>query len=95
MLAAGLDGIKRGLKPPAAVNKNIYHLTDEEQKDLGIEGLPPNLEDALAAFEDNEVLRKALGDHIFDAYLSEKWSEWREYRAQVHQWALDRYMESF
>ena len=41
------------------------------------------------------MLRKALGDHIFDAYLSEKWSEWREYRAQVHQWELDRYMESF
>ena len=41
------------------------------------------------------MLRKALGDHIFDAYLSEKCAEWREYRAQVHQWEIDRYMESF
>ena len=44
MLAAGLDGIKRGLKPPAAVNKNIYHLSEEEQQSLGIESLPHNLE---------------------------------------------------
>ena len=95
MLAAGLDGIKRGLKPPAAVNKNIYHLTGEEQQELGIESLPHNLEDALNAFSGDEVLRKALGDHIFEAYLTEKWSEWSEYRAQVHQWEIDRYMESF
>jgi glutamine synthetase len=95
MLAAGLDGIKRGLKPPAPVNKNIYHLSDEEQQELGIESLPHNLEDALTALEANEVLRAALGEHIFDAYLQEKWSEWREYRAQVHQWEIDRYMESF
>jgi glutamine synthetase len=95
MLAAGLDGIKRGLTPPAPVDTNIYHLTDAEQLELGIEGLPHNLEDALTALESNTVLRTALGDHIFDAYLQEKWSEWRDYRAQVHQWELDRYMESF
>jgi glutamine synthetase len=95
MLAAGLDGIKRGLKPPAPVNKNIYNLTDDEQGALGIAGLPANLEDALTALEADEVLRAALGDHIFDAYLQEKWAEWREYRAQVHQWEIDRYMESF
>ena len=41
------------------------------------------------------MLRKALGDHIFEAYLAEKWAEWSEYRAQVHQWEIDRYMESF
>ena len=95
MLAAGLDGIKRGLKPPAAVNKNIYNLTDAEQKELGIESLPHNLEDALNALSSDGVLREALGEHIFDAYLAEKWSEWREYRAQVHQWEIDRYIESF
>jgi glutamine synthetase len=95
MLAAGLDGIKRGLKPPAPVNKNIYHLTDEEQRALEIDSLPHNLEDALTCLENDPVLQAALGEHIFEAYLAEKWAEWREYRAQVHQWELDRYMESF
>ena len=95
MLAAGLDGIKKGLKPPAPVNKNIYHLTDAEQSDLGIDSLPHNLEDALDALEADDVIRNALGDHIFEAYLAEKRAEWSEYRAQVHQWELDRYMESF
>ena len=36
------------------------------------------------------MLRKALGDHIFEAYLTEKWAEWSEYRAQVHQWEIDK-----
>jgi glutamine synthetase len=95
MLAAGLDGIKRGLKPPAPVNTNIYHLTDEEQRKLGIDALPHNLEDALTDLEGDAVMRKALGDHIFDAYLAEKRAEWADYRAQVHQWEIDKYMESF
>jgi glutamine synthetase len=95
MLAAGLDGIRRGLTPPAPVNTNIYHLTDAEQADLGIASLPHNLEDALTLLEADDVLRAALGEHIFDAYLQEKWAEWREYRAQVHKWEIDRYMESF
>jgi glutamine synthetase len=95
MLAAGLDGIKRGLKPPAPVNTNIYHLTDEEQHRLGIDALPHNLEDALTELEGDAVMRAALGDHIFDAYLAEKRAEWADYRAQVHQWEIDKYMESF
>jgi glutamine synthetase len=95
MLAAGLDGIRRGLKPPAPVNKNIYHLTEEESAELQIAGLPHNLTSALDALEADEVLRAALGEHIFEAYLSEKRAEWSEYQAQVHQWEIDRYMESF
>jgi glutamine synthetase len=95
MLAAGLDGIKRGLKPPAAVNKNIYNLTDEEQEGLGIQGLPHNLEDALAAFENDKVLRTALGDHIFDAFMGEKRREWADYREQVHDWEFKQYLDRY
>ena len=51
LLQAGLDGVRRGLRPPAPVNVNIYHLSDEESAKLGIKGLPHNLEDALTALE--------------------------------------------
>ncbi len=95
MLAAGIDGIERDLKAPAPVNRNIYRLSGEEQRDLGIDGLPANLEDALDALEADDVLRAALGDHIFDAYIAEKRGEWNEYRSQVHAWEVERYMESF
>ena len=55
---AGLDGVRRGLRPPEPVNVNIYHLSDEESAGLGIKGLPHNLEDALTALEADSVLRR-------------------------------------
>ena len=95
MLAAGMDGIEKGLTPPAPVNKNIYHLSDEESAELGIESLPHTLAAALNALEADPVLTDALGEPITDAYLTEKRAEWAEYRAQVHQWEIDQYMEGF
>ena len=95
MLAAGMDGIRRGLRPPAAVNRNIYHLTDEESAELGIKSLPHNLEDALTELEACSVMRAALGDHILDAFVGEKRAEWADYREQVHQWEIDRYMDRY
>ena len=65
MLAAGLDGIKRGLTPPEPVNRNIYHMTEEESVELGIGSLPHDLSHALDALEADDVMRQALGDHIF------------------------------
>ena len=95
MLAAGLDGIKKGKRPPAPVNQNLYHLTEEESTKLKIGRLPHNLSLALAAFEADKVLTSALGAHITDAFLTEKRSEWSAYQAQVHGWEIDRYMETF
>ena len=95
MLAAGLDGITKGKKPPKPVNQNIYHLTEDESKKLKIQGLPHNLSMALDAFEADAVLTGALGSHITEAYLAEKRSEWRAYQAQVHGWEIDHYMETF
>ena len=95
MLAAGLDGVRRGVKPPAPVNRNIYHLSDEESTGLGIGRLPHNLSLALDAFENDSVLTKALGSHISEAFLDLKRAEWSEYQAQVHQWEIDRYMETY
>ena len=95
MLAAGLDGIKRGLKPPAPVNQNIYHLSEEESAKLKIEGLPHNLSLAIDAFAADKVLTGALGKHITEAFIAEKRSEWKNYQAQVHGWEIDQYMETF
>jgi glutamine synthetase len=77
------------------VNKNIYHLDEAESAELGIGRLPHNLSYALDALAEDSVLRTALGDHIFEAFLAEKRGEWSEYQAQVHQWEIDRYMETF
>jgi glutamine synthetase len=94
-LAAGLDGIKRGLTPPAPVNRNVYTMTQAERQAEGIESLPTSLRDALAELEADEVIRTALGDHIFNNFVEAKLIEWDIYRSQVHQWELDQYLAIF
>jgi glutamine synthetase len=95
MLAAGLDGIKRGLTPPEPVNRNIYHLTEDESKELGIRSLPHDLSHALDALEADDVMRQALGEHIFTEYISLKREEWASYNEQVHDWEIRQYMDRF
>jgi glutamine synthetase len=95
MLAAGMDGIRRGLKPPAPVNRNIYHMSEEESREAGIRGLPHNLEDALTALESDPIVSAALGEHILGAFISEKRAEWAEYREQVHGWEIDKYLDRY
>jgi glutamine synthetase len=95
MLEAGLDGISRGLMPAEPVNRNIYHLTGEESAALGIRSLPHDLSHALDALEADEVMRGALGDHIFTEYVRLKREEWASYNEQVHQWEIDEYMDRY
>jgi glutamine synthetase len=95
MLEAGLDGISRGLVPAEPVNRNIYHLTGEESAALGIKSLPHDLSHALDALEADDVMRGALGDHIFTEFVRLKREEWASYNEQVHQWEIDEYMDRY
>lgn len=94
-LAAGLDGIKRGLTPPPSVNRNVYTMTTEERLAEGIGVLPYSLRDALRELEADDVIRDALGPHIFHNFMEAKLIEWDIYRTQVHQWELDQYLSIF
>lgn len=94
-LAAGLDGIKRGLTPPAPVNRNIYMMSPQERAAEGIQSLPGTLREALRDLEEDEVIQEALGPHIFANFLEAKQIEWDIYRSQVHQWELDQYLAIF
>ncbi len=95
MLKAGLDGIKRKLDPGDPVNLNIYHLTEDERKQKGIRNLPGNLSEALDELEADDVIKSALGEHIYDRFMTAKRIEWDEYRQQVHRWELDQYLGVF
>jgi glutamine synthetase len=92
MLTAGLEGIEKGYECPEPVEENVYEMSEEERKRRGIERLPEDLGQAIQAAQDSEVLHKALGDHIFNAFIENKKIEWREYRAQVHGWEIDKYL---
>lgn len=95
ILAAGLDGIKNKITPPPSVDRNIFAMTPEERKELGIESLPGSLQEALEEFEKSELVRKTLGEHIFSTYLRAKKIEWDEYRTMVHQWEWDKYLTRY
>ena len=94
-LKAGLDGIKRKLTPPPAVDLNIYDMSAEKRKELGIESLPLSLDEALEELEKSEVMRAALGDHIMDRFVAAKTKECDGYRTTVHQWELEQYLETY
>ena len=91
-LAAGLDGIKRKLTPPAQVTSSIYEMSPEERRKSGIDNLPGSLEEALEHFQTDPLVREVLGDHIFERYLSAKTEEWEDYKMRVSQWEIDQYL---
>ena len=94
-LEAGLDGMKRQLTPPPSINRNVYNMTDAERKELGIRKLPSNLGDALDAMEEDELVRRVLGEHVMKKYVEAKRQEWNEYCAHVEEWELKRYLRRF
>ena len=94
-LSAGLDGIRKKLLPPAPVNQNIYEMNEEERHELGVETLPQTLGEALEELARSEVIREALGEHIYDRFMEAKTIEWTHYRTRVHQWELDNYLPVF
>jgi glutamine synthetase len=95
ILAAGLDGVERKLKPPAHVNNvDVYHLTSEEVAARGIPILPGSLREALDALSDDEVLKNALGPNLYEAFVRAKTAEWDDYRIHVTDWEIERYLEN-
>ena len=95
LLAAGLDGIKNKLTPPAAVDRNIYVMTKEEREEAGIVDLPATLAQALVTLQSNEVVCGALGEHLLEHFIEAKEIEWDMFRTQVHQWERDQYMSLY
>ncbi|MFS0638548.1 type I glutamate--ammonia ligase [Mesobacillus foraminis] len=93
--AAGLDGIEKGLEAPAPINEDIFHMTDERRAELGIDNLPGSLKEAIRELELSEFVYKALGDHVYNEYVSMKKAEWDSYRTAVHSWEIENYQSKF
>lgn len=94
-LAAGLEGIKNKIQPPAPIDKNIFAMTKEERLEEGIANLPGSLEEAVKELENSSLARKILGEHIFEIYVDAKHIEWDKYRTKVFQWELDEYLKMY
>src|SRR3954468_3537324 len=92
LLQAGLEGIERGYELPEPMEKNLYHLSPDERRRLGIEQLPETLGEAIELTSESELVLRTLGEHIFNRYIEIKRQEWEDYRVQVTPWELDRYL---
>ena len=92
LLAAGLKGIEKGYELPDGAEDDVWGLTEAERKAMGMKPLPSSLNQATLIMERSELVAETLGEHVFDFFLRNKQAEWEEYRRQVTQWELDRYL---
>ena len=92
MLAAGLRGIEEEYPVPPPVDGNVFMMTNEERQARGIKSLPNSLGEAIALAEESDLLKDALGDHIFNSFIRNKKMEWEEYRATVTDYEISRYL---
>ncbi|UCG10559.1 MAG: glutamine synthetase [Dehalococcoidia bacterium] len=92
MLAAGLEGIEKGYEVPKPIEENVYEMNEKERQKRGIGMLPASLLEAILLTEKSELVRKALGEHVFNAFIQNKKIEWDQYRTQVTDYELKRYL---
>ena len=95
MLAAGLDGVQNEIPLPDSVEENLYHFTEEDLKRRNIPTLPATLGEAIEEMERCEVVRDALGDHVFERLIEAQETEWSEFRQHVSEWERERYLEIY
>ena len=89
MLHAGLDGIEQKMPLGAPMDKNLYHLTSTERRDLGITSIPDSLGEAIHIAEKSDLIRRALGEHVFSRFIELKKQDWENYRMRVSPYELE------
>ena len=92
MLAAGLEGIEKQYPCPEPVEENVFLMGAEERQKRNIAHLPGSLFEAIELAEQSELLRRCLGDHLFEILLKNKLIEWSEYRRHVTDYEIKRYL---
>lgn len=94
-LKAGLDGIRNKIMPPESVDCNIFELSLEEKKERKIEGLPGTLLESIFAMEEDKFVQESLGSDVAQKYIEAKKAEWDEYKSQITNWELERYLYKY
>lgn len=92
MLAAGLEGIEKEYELADPIEQNVFEMSSKEREQRGIGSLPTDLSEAISLTENSQLVRKALGDHVFDSFIKNKKIEWERYRMQVTEYELKRYL---
>jgi glutamine synthetase len=91
MLAAGLEGMEKGYPLRDPVERNVYEMGEAERKRCKIDSLPEDLYEAIKVTEKSDLVKRALGDHVFHQFIENKMIEWERYRARVTDYELEQY----
>ena len=94
-LAAGLDGIEKGMVPPAEITENIFAMDRKTRHAHGIHSLPGNLSEAIDEMEKDELICQTLGEHVVEQYIQGKRKEWDAYRTYVSDWEIGKYIVTY
>jgi glutamine synthetase len=92
MLEAGLIGIEKKYPLPEPIEADVYHITEEERKNIGLDSLPGSLIEAIEISEQSKLLKRTLGEHIFGELIMSKKTEWNNYRARVFPYEIETYL---
>ena len=92
VMMPGLDGIRNEIMPPESVDTNIYKLTQKERERMGIDSLPGSLLEAAREFEKDTFIKDVLGKELAEKYIAAKKEEYRQYRAQITEWEIQKYL---
>jgi len=92
MLAAGLKGVEKEYELADPIEEDIYEMSEKEKNKKGIITLPGNLYEAIIELEKSELVKEALGEHIFNKYLENKKIEWDMYRTHVSRYEIEKYL---
>jgi len=95
MLAAGLDGIERGMELPEPVEENLYLFGDEDLARRNVGTLPTTLGEAIAELASDEVIKASLGEHVYERLTEAQTLEWRAFCHHVTNWERERYLEIY
>jgi glutamine synthetase len=95
ILAAGLEGIDRGLDPGDPMTFDASFMIDSEITGKGLRLMPRSLSEALANFETDGLVRRTLGDVLSEEFLKAKRFEISQAADRVTQWEVDRYLDHF
>ena len=92
LLAAGLEGIEKEYPVPDPVEANVYQMSEEERRAVGVETLPGSLFEAISYAEQSQLVKRTLGEHVFNSFIKNKKIEWDSYRTHVTDYEIKRYL---
>jgi len=95
MLKSGLEGIINHLEPPEPLEEDLYQLDGEDIIQRKIDTLPTSLHEALEELKKDHLLKDILGNHLFQKYIDIKEAEWAEFKRQVTEWEINKYLDIY